>query len=78
MWMFAGIIAVSGQTRRQVVDIPLIQPEYIEHRSCQKVCPGCGRVNTGIYPEGVNAPIQYGTKVKSTVKLYVGISAFAL
>jgi transposase len=56
-----------GQTRRQVVDIPSIKPEYTEHRSLHKVCPECGRVNTGIYPEGVNAPIQYGPNVKSTV-----------
>jgi transposase/polyhydroxyalkanoate synthesis regulator phasin len=54
-------------TRRQVVDIPPIKPEYIEHRSIQKVCPDCGKVNTGKYPEGVNAPIQYGANVKSIV-----------
>jgi hypothetical protein len=31
-------VPVTGQTRRQVVDIPAIKPEYIEYRSQQKVC----------------------------------------
>jgi hypothetical protein len=37
----------SGQTRRQTVDIPPVKPEYPEHRSHHKVCPSCGKVNTG-------------------------------
>jgi transposase len=57
----------SGQTRRQVVDIPPIKPAYTEHRSVHKVCPECGRINTGAYPEGVTAPIQYGSNVHSVV-----------
>jgi transposase len=57
----------SGQTHRQVVDIPPVKPEYTEHRSHHKVCPDCGRVNAGLYPPGVNAPIQYGPNVKSIV-----------
>jgi transposase len=57
----------SGQTRRQVVDIPPVKPEYTEHRSHYKVCPGCGRVNAGIYLPGVNTHIQYGSNVKSIV-----------
>jgi transposase len=56
-----------GQTRRQVVDIPPIKPEYTEHRSHHKICPSCGRVNIGHYPAGINAPVQYGSNVKSTV-----------
>jgi transposase len=36
----------KGQTRRQVVDIPPVNPEYTEHRSHHKICPSCGRVNT--------------------------------
>ncbi|MDR1666286.1 MAG: IS66 family transposase, partial [Bacteroidales bacterium] len=57
----------SGQTRRQVVDIPPLKPEYTEHRSHHKICPVCGRINAGHYPAGVNARIQYGPNVKSTV-----------
>jgi transposase len=57
----------TGLTRRQVVDIPPIKPEYTEHRSRHKLCPSCGRINRGHYPSGVNARIQYGPNVKSTV-----------
>lgn len=57
----------TGLTRRQVVDIPPVQPEYTEHRSHHKICPVCRRVNTGHYPAGVNSLIQYGTNVKSAV-----------
>ena len=60
-------VSEISHTRRQVVDIPPIKPEYIEHRTIQKICPDCGKVNTGVYPEGVNAPIQYGANVKTTV-----------
>ena len=60
-------VPVTGQTRRQAVDIPAIKPEYTEHRSQQKVCPECGRLNTGNYPEGVKAPVQYGSNVRSMV-----------
>jgi hypothetical protein len=49
------------------VDIPPVKPEYTEHRSHHKVCPDCGRVNTGIYPHGVNVRIQYAPNVKSIV-----------
>jgi transposase len=60
-------VSVSGPSRRQVVDIPPVKPEYTEHRSFRKVCPDCGRVNIGVYPVGVNAPVQYGSNVKSMV-----------
>jgi transposase len=68
-------VAVSSQTRRQVVDIPPIKPEYTEHRSLHKVCPECGSINIGVYPQGVNAPIQYGENVKSTVS-YMSVYHF--
>jgi uncharacterized small protein (DUF1192 family) len=42
----------------QTLSMSATPDQIIEHRSCQKVCPECGRVNTGIYPEGVKAPIQ--------------------
>jgi transposase len=60
-------VPAIAQTRRQVVDIPPVKPEYTEHRSFQKVCPDCGGVNRGVYPEEVKAPIQYGKNVKSMV-----------
>jgi transposase len=61
-----GVLSIS-QTRRQVVDIPPVKPEYTEHRSQHKICPCCGKLNIGAYPSGVNTRIQYGPNVKSTV-----------
>jgi transposase len=57
----------SGHTRRQAVDIPPVKPEYTEHRFHHKICLSCGSFNTGHYPAGVNARIQYCPNVKSTV-----------
>ena len=52
-------------TRRQVVDIPPVQPHYTEHRSHVKTCPLCHFVNRGSFPEEVKSPLQYGSSVES-------------
>lgn len=52
--------------RRQVVDIPIIQPTYIEHRIYQRKC-NCGHANCSSYPQNVNAPISYGANTESLV-----------
>ncbi len=50
--------------RRQVVDIPPIEPIYTEHRVYSKTC-FCGHVTKGTFPSKVKAPIQYGPGVES-------------
>ena len=45
--------------KRQVVDLPPVQPVYTEHQVYRKVC-SCGKANEGSFPPGINAPIQYG------------------
>ena len=45
--------------KRQVVDLPPVQPVYTEHQVYRKVC-SCGHANEGSFPPGINAPIQYG------------------
>ena len=59
--------SVSGVsfTRRQVIDIPPIEPLYIEHRSHRKICPFCRVENRGIFPEGIQSPVQYGPQVEA-------------
>ena len=52
-------------TRRQIVDIPPVKPLYIEHRSHVKICPFCALSNQGLFPEGVQSPIQYGPQVEA-------------
>jgi transposase len=56
---------VVGITCRQEVEIPVIRPCYMEHQILAKECPCCGLKNTGDFPAGVSAPIQYGASVKA-------------
>jgi len=49
--------------RRQVFDIPVPRLEVIEHQIGIISC--CGLQHKGIFPEGVNSLVQYGTKIKA-------------
>jgi transposase len=55
----------NGFTRRQEVDIPLMPPVYTEHRSHVKTCPLCCFDNKGLFPAGLQAPIQYGARIEA-------------
>ena len=52
--------------KRQVVEMPPIQPICIEHRSHSKECD-CGHINKAAFPVGVNAPIQYGSNIEDFI-----------
>ena len=52
--------------KRQVVDIPPVQPEYTEHRVYQKICR-CGHITKSDFPPGVNTPVSYGSNVESLI-----------
>ena len=52
--------------KRQVFDLPPPPGlESTEHQAESKDCPECGHVNKAAFPEGVNAPVQYGSRVKA-------------
>jgi transposase len=53
-----------GYERRQVFDVPKPVVEVTEHRSETKEC-ACGRLHTADFPSGVDAPVQYGTNIRS-------------
>lgn len=53
-------------SRRQVVDIPVIIPEYTEHRIFKKVC-SCGHQNKSAFPENAKASISYGTNIQASI-----------
>jgi len=51
--------------KRQVFDIPQPKLEITEYQIFKACCPVCGQEQRGAAPEGVNAPAQYGNKVKA-------------
>lgn len=53
-------------SRRQVIDIPPMQPVYTEHQLYGFKC-SCGHKATSTYPEEVDAPISYGSEVEALI-----------
>ena len=50
--------------RKQVVDLPPIEPVVTEHRVYKKECD-CGHVTMSSFPGGLQAPISYGPMIES-------------
>ena len=55
--------------RRQVFDLPPTLLEVTEHRLEHKTCPQCERLHLANFPQDVNAPVQYGERVRSLAVL---------
>jgi transposase len=51
--------------RRQVIEVPVVQPQIIEHQASHKVCPRCQAVTVGDFPADVMQPMQYGPRAKA-------------
>ena len=49
--------------KRQVFDMPPMRLQVTEHQAEVKQCPGCGRWSRADFPDGVQAPTQYGPNV---------------
>jgi transposase len=56
---------VSGHRSRQVIDLPPLKLEVIEHQVELKVCPGCGCQNEAPFPAEAKTSVQYGSRIKS-------------
>ncbi len=65
----SGIAVFPSEEKRQVFDLPPRLLEVTEHRVGVKCCPECGKVHQGQYPSGVNAPTQYGPRVRALISL---------
>lgn len=64
--------ALAGATfvlkaRRQVVDLPPVQPLYEEFRQYSCQCPACQHQQVADFPAHVKAPVQYGSSVAALV-----------
>lgn len=53
---------LAAVERRQVFDLPPLRLEVTEHRLVSRRC-GCGTVTKAGAPAGVNAPVQYGSRL---------------
>lgn len=51
---------------RQIVDIPVPRAVFTEYRSYAKTCT-CGCTNREDFPNGVSAPIGYGSQIESLI-----------
>ena len=58
----------AGHSARQVFDLPEPRPLVVtEHRAHDCVCVGCGAHTRASFPDGVNAPVQYGPRIAALV-----------
>ena len=58
----------TGHSARQVFDLPEPQaPVVTEHRAHNCRCATCGARTRAAFPEGVNAPVQYGQRITAFV-----------
>jgi transposase len=58
-----------GMEKRQVFDLPPITVRVTEHQLIARRC-GCGMTTSGVAPEGVAAPAQYGPRM-TAIALYL-------
>ena len=58
----------AGHRARQVFDLPEPAPVVVtEHRAHDCRCPSCGAQTRASFPDGVNAPVQYGQRIAAFV-----------
>lgn len=53
--------------RRQEVEIPPLKTVTTEYRAEVVECECCGKINKADFPEGINAPVQYGSRIKAMI-----------
>ena len=61
--------------RRQIHELPETRVQVIEHRVEAIGCPACGHLTVAKFPAGVDAPVQYGSRLRAVA---VYLSQFQL
>jgi transposase len=63
----ADLAALAQQPteRRQLVDLPPVQPQVQEAVVHRVVCPDCGQTHTAAFPAGFPAPVAFGPRVQA-------------
>jgi transposase len=51
--------------QRQIMDLPELRLQVTEHQIQAICCPECQHLTTARFPEGVNAPAQYGPRLQA-------------
>jgi len=51
--------------KRQVIELPVIKPQIIEHRVEVKHCEECDLLVDAPFPSQIKAPVQYGESIKA-------------
>lgn len=49
---------------RQVFELPRLRVRTVAHQQMRSVCT-CGALHLAVWPEGINAPAQYGASIKA-------------
>jgi transposase len=62
---------VTSVEKRQVFDLPPVKLRVTEHQIQHRACC-CGAVSMAAVPDGVNAPAQYGPRVRAVGAYLVG------
>jgi transposase len=62
----SALLEATIAESRQVLDLPPTHYEVTEHQVLMACC-ACGKLFRGEFPEGVNAPVQYGPRLKAAV-----------
>jgi transposase len=63
-------VAPRRIVRRQITELPEIKPVVIETRQHEVVCPGCGQLQHGTLPEGLEATRYFGPRLEALVTYF--------
>ena len=62
----AQVVAESYE-RRQLLELPPLKCQVIEHQAERKICPHCQSVNQAVFPESLSQSVQYGAQFKAVL-----------